>query len=143
MASRKCSRRDFSHLSLAALGGLTLGTGSRPDQDSKAGATVDPALLLKDQPNVCRGLNTCKGRGKGEHKCAGECSCATAPSITCNGNNDCKGNGGCGGYPGQNTCKQRGHCNVPLTEKTWTIARAQFEHLMKDAGKKFGNAPKK
>lgn len=143
MHPRDLSRRDFSQLSLAAIGGLCAGAGASAAQDSKNGPTVDAMLLLKDQPNVCRGLNTCKERGKGKHDCAGQCSCATAKHITCNGNNDCKGTGGCGGYPGQNTCKKRGHCNVPLTEKTWAIARAQFEHLMKDTAKKFGNAPKK
>jgi hypothetical protein len=114
-----------------------------PGQDSKPTILVDPALLLKDGPNVCRGLNTCKGKGKPDHECAGQSTCATAPAITCTGNNDCKGKGGCGGYPGQNTCKGRGHCDVPLTEKTWEIARKQFEQIMKDAGRKFGEAPKK
>src|SRR5262245_43359328 len=99
MKSTKFSRRDFSQLSMAAIGGLYAGAGGL-SQDTKAGAVhVDPSLLLRDQPNVCRGLNTCKSRGKGKHDCAGQGSCATAPSITCNGNNDCKGNGGCGGYP--------------------------------------------
>ena len=142
---RRVSRRIFSqNLTLAALGGLA--AGSLAGQDSSKPAlkcNIDPTLLVDTEPHVCRGLNTCKTRGKEGHKCAGECTCATAPAITCHGNNACKGLGGCGGYPGQNTCKKRGHCNVPLNDKTWPIARTQFEHLMKDMGKKFGNAPKK
>ena len=56
--------------------------------------------------------------------------------------NDCKGQGGCGGYPGQNTCKSKGHCATPLKKETWAIARKQFEQLMEETGKKVGPAPK-
>lgn len=142
--SGRVSRRDFSRLGLAAVAGLCAGSGAAFGQESQPVLLVDPSLLLKDKdPNVCRGLNTCKTRGKPGHDCAGQSTCATAPSIKCSGNNTCKGLGGCGGYPGQNTCKGKGHCDVPLTEKTWEIARKQFEQLMKDAGRKFGPAPKK
>jgi hypothetical protein len=141
MRAKAYSRRDFSGLSVAAVAGLLTGSRAGRGQDSKRTVLVDPSLLLKDGPNVCRGLNTCKERGKPGHECAGRSTCATAPPITCNGNNDCKGKGGCGGYPGQNTCKGKGHCDVPLTAKTWEIARRQFEQMMKDQGWAFGAAP--
>ncbi len=113
-------------------------------QDAKAGDVfpVDPAQLLED-PNVCRGLNSCGGKGKGDHACAGQASCTTVEAHSCHGMNDCKGRGGCGGYPGQNACKEQGHCAVPLSKDSWALARKQFEHLMKDMGKEFGKAPKK
>lgn len=136
------SRRDFSKLSAAAFTGLLAGTTAAMAQDTEPMVFVDASLLLKD-PNVCRGLNTCDGKGKGSHSCAGQGACATVDAHSCAGENDCKGQGGCGGYPGQNTCSSKGHCAVPLSEKTWAIARKQFEHLMKDAGKKVGAAPPK
>jgi hypothetical protein len=100
---------------------------------------VDASLLLQD-PNVCRGLNTCQGKGKGSHSCAGQSACSSVAQHSCNGTNECKGQGGCGGYPGQNACKEQGHCAVPLSKETWLIARKQFEHLMKDTGQTFGAA---
>ncbi len=146
MPQKDVSRRDFSRLTMAAVGGVFVGTSAMlaqdEDKDKKPQIYVDPSFLLKD-PNVCRGLNTCKGKGKGDHACAGQGACATVDSHTCAGENDCKGRGGCGGYPGQNTCKEKGHCAVPLSDKTWDIARKQFEHLMKDIDKKVGKAPRK
>ena len=144
MRSEQLQRREFHRFSAAAFGGVLAGAlggrdASAAEEDPKI--LVDPSLLLKD-PNVCRGLNTCQGKGKGEHSCAGQSACATAAAHSCNGMNECKGLGGCGGYPGQNTCKGHGHCAVPLCEKTWPIARKQFEHLMTDAKQKFGDAPK-
>lgn len=137
------SRRDFSKLVTAAAGGILLGSSRAFGQEGSdgkksAGVPVDPALLLED-PNVCRGLNTCAGKGKGDHACAGQSACATVEAHSCAGTNACKGRGGCGGYPGQNTCKETGHCAVPLSKETWGIARKQFEHLMKDMGKEFGS----
>src|SRR5688572_16995705 len=74
MGSSQFSRRDFSQLTMAAIGGLCMGAGTPGPQDTKQDSkeakvaiSVDPALLLKDEPNVCRGLNTCKTRGKGKH----------------------------------------------------------------------------
>jgi len=131
---------------MAAFGGLTAGTATSAFGQEQAGdkpeIKVDPALLLSE-PHVCRGLNTCQGKGKGDHACAGQGACAAVEAHSCAGENACKGQGGCGGYPGQNTCKTAGHCAVPLQEKTWTLARKQFEQLMKDAGKKVGGAPSK
>ena len=49
--------------------------------------------------------------------------------------NDCKGHGGCGEHPGENACKGKGACEVPLSDKTWPKARKQFEALMTKAGK--------
>lgn len=140
------NRRRFQKLTLAAFGGLVAGASSSARAEEKDAAkpkvNVDAALLLQE-PNVCRGLNTCEGKGKGDHDCAGKGACTTLTAHSCDGKNDCKGKGGCGGYPGQNTCQGKGHCAIPLRDDTWTIARKQFEHLMKDAGKKVGEAPPK
>jgi len=144
MQTSDVSRRHFHKLTMAAFGGLSAGAASsafgQEKEDSKV--KVDPALLLSE-PHVCRGLNTCKGHGKGDHACAGQGACTSVSAHSCAGQNDCKGKGGCGGYPGQNTCKGHGHCAVPLSDKTWALARKQFEQLMKDAGKKVGDAPSK
>ncbi|MBI4556737.1 MAG: hypothetical protein HY706_04075 [Candidatus Hydrogenedentes bacterium] len=143
MTPKNVTRRDFSKLAAAALCGTLVGATALA-QEKKLDTSkiqVEPSLLLED-PNVCRGINTCQGKGKGDHACAGQSACATAKDHSCSGHNDCKGQGGCGGYPGQNTCKEKGHCAVPLSKDTWPIARKQFEHLMKDMGQKFGSAPK-
>lgn len=145
MQNSPVTRRHFNKLTMAAFGGLAAGAGSSAFAQAKEEEPklkVDPAQLLKE-PNVCRGLNTCQGKGKGDHACAGQGACAAVAAHACAGENQCKGQGGCGGYPGQNTCKTEGHCAVPLEEKTWELARKQFEQLMKDAGKKVGPAPKK
>jgi hypothetical protein len=136
------SRRDFSRLGAAVFTGMLAGSTAGIAQEGEMKVFVDPSLLLND-PNVCRGLNTCQGKGKGDHACAGQGACATVEAHSCHGENACKGQGGCGGYPGQNTCQAKGHCAVPLSAKTWELARKQFEHLMKDAGKKVGAAAKK
>ena len=144
MDEKNVSRRNFSRLSLAAAAGMVAASGVAMAQKEKkkdgAAYPVDPALLLQD-PNVCRGLNTCKGKGKGDHNCAGLGACATAEAHACNGHNVCKGQGGCGGYPGQNNCKEHGHCAVPLSKESWALARKQYEHLMTDLGQKFSPAP--
>jgi hypothetical protein len=149
MQEKHVSRRDFSRLALAAAGGIAAGSvaafaqegsATRDSKEKKDEFPVDAKLLLED-PNVCRGLNTCQGKGKGDHACAGQGACATVEAHACHGTNDCKGQGGCGGYPGQNTCSEKGHCAVPLGEKAWATARKQFEHLMKDLDKLFGPAP--
>jgi len=163
MAESNVNRRGFAKLTMAAFGGFVTGAGCTQSQnqdgqaqadDAKKGGdakkdggdqpkiSVDPALLLAE-PHVCRGVNTCKGKGKGDHQCAGQGACASVEAHSCAGQNDCKGKGGCGGYPGQNTCNAKGHCAVPLGEGTWALARKQFEQLMKDAGKKVGEAPAK
>jgi len=147
MEDKNVSRRNFSKLTLAAAGGVIAGSqaawgqeGSDKKKENEKGEKqfpVEAGLLLSD-PNVCRGLNSCQGKGKGEHACAGQSACATVEAHSCHGTNDCRGQGGCGGYPGQNTCKEQGHCAVPLSDKAWGLARKQFEHLMKDMDKKFG-----
>ncbi len=141
ITSASLSRRDFSRLTMAAFGGVLLGTtlvGRGADKKDDH----DPALLLQDK-HVCRGLNTCKTKGKGAgNSCAGMGNCATAEKHSCKGDNSCKGQGGCGEYPGQNSCKGLGSCEVPLKEKTWKTARKAFEAQMKKAGKTFGDAPK-
>ncbi|MBI1349419.1 hypothetical protein GC163_24395 [bacterium] len=158
MEHKDVSRRDFTRLAAAAVGGMMAVGGIAAASEKKgakaAGSTkaaapaagegpvinVDPGLLLQDK-NVCRGLNACKTEGKGEHVCAGQGSCATAVAHSCNTMNECKGQGGCGGYPGQNTCSGKGHCAVPLKQSTWDLARKQFEQLMKDNDKMVGAAP--
>jgi hypothetical protein len=57
--------------------------------------------------------------------------------------NDCAGEGGCGEHPGENECKGRGECAVPLSDKPWAKARKNFEAAMTKAGKKFGDAPRR
>ena len=132
------SRRDFSRLTMAAFGGVLLGSTLA---GQAAETKNDPANMLGDK-HVCRGLNTCKGKGKGEkNSCAGMGDCATAEAHSCHGENACKGQGGCGGHPGENSCKGQGSCEVPLTEKNWKKARVAFEKEMKKKGKTFGKAP--
>jgi hypothetical protein len=54
---------------------------------------------------------------------------------------DC-GGAVCGENPGENDCKGKGGCAVPLDpKKTWPKARKRFEELMTRASKKFGDAP--
>lgn len=133
------SRREFGKLTMAAFGGVLLGTtlavqGAESEKH-------DPALLMQDK-HTCRGLNTCKGKGKGgDNSCAGTGNCATAEAHSCKGDNACKGQGGCGEHPGENSCKGQGGCDVPLKEKTWKKARKAFEAQMKKAGKTVGEAP--
>ena len=137
------NRRDFTRLAAAALGGMMAGAKLAAAEDKPKKKDVDKPLLLQE-PHVCRGLNTCKGKGKGgKNDCAGMGQCATAKAHTCGGDNDCAGLGGCGEHPGENACKGKGDCHVPLMGKAWDKARKNFEAAMKKAGKKFGDAPKK
>jgi hypothetical protein len=155
------TRRDFTRLSMAALGGMVAGTlagcqaakttgggkgkgeekgeekgkekGEEKDKDGQAKTEPDTAYLVQE-PHVCRGLNTCKGKGKGgKNACAGQGACATAKADhSCAGMNECKGQGGCGTTPGQNACKGQGKCSVPLkNEAVWKKARAAFEKAYK------------
>src|SRR6266849_4750467 len=50
----------------------------------------------------------------------------------------CRGLGGCGEKPGQNACKGKSECAVPLDDKAWKKARTRYEEVMKKEGKKFG-----
>jgi len=148
MNESKFSRRDFSMLSAAALGGLLVGCETTP-----AGTTADASSELLKEPHVCRGLNTCKGNGscktadnacKGKNACAGRGACATAEKHDCAGHNTCHGQGGCGAHPGENSCKGKGKCAVPLSDKAWKNARANFEKAYEAKhGKKPGPAPAK
>jgi len=135
MENKSMSRRNFAALSAVAAGGLIAAGVPAFAQGEKSKVYVDPNLLLSSDKNVCKQLNACKGHGKGDHDCAGKGACATAVEHACNGHNDCKGQGGCGGYPGQNTCKEKGHCAVPLSEDSWKLAKKQFDHLQADAKK--------
>jgi hypothetical protein len=140
------NRRDFSKWAAAAVGGLLAGLGA-----SRAVAADEPKMkdpkkpLLLQEPHICRGLNpTCKSEYKGKkNDCAGQAFGPTIKDHKCKGMNDCAGEGGCGEHPGENTCKGKGECAVPLSDKAWEKARKNFEAAMKKAEKKFGDAPKK
>lgn len=136
------SRREFQKLSLAALSGALVGTGlTNQARADKKDPKKDPFL---EEPHICRGLNTCKNLGQDKkNACAGQGVCATAKAHDCSAENDCRGQGGCGEKPGQNACKSKGECAVPLKDASWKKARARFEEVMKKAGKKVGPAPKK
>jgi hypothetical protein len=130
------TRRDFHKLSIAAFAGVT--GGSLVVREVMA---AGHSLLLKE-PHVCCGLNTCKSHGAGgDNDCAGMGNCATAEKHGCDGQNKCKGQGGCGEKPGENGCNGQGKCAVPLSQKAWKNARANFEAAMNEAGRKFGAAP--
>jgi len=138
MSESNLSRRQFSQLAAAAMGGLMLGTTAVQAQDKK-----DEGSLLLKEPHVCRGLNACKGTDPSKkNSCAGVGNCATAKAHDCKGMNECKGQSGCGEKPGENACKGKGECAVPLSEKAWKTARKNYETAMTKAGKKFGDAPK-
>jgi hypothetical protein len=166
-----CTRRDFHCLALTAFGGLLAGISrqaaaqgnKKAAGDKKAAADQSAEPVTAQRPkkkkpvmreiHVCRGLNGCKGHGRpidfdgngtlDLNECAGQGACATAKYITCNGHNDCKRQGGCGELPGENECRGRGRCNVPLRDDIWKIARARFEARMKKAKVKFGPPPPK
>ncbi len=148
MEPNELSRRQFAALAAAAVGGLLTGATEALAQDKKDAKTKDPKKdgfpWLQD-PHICRGLNpTCKGEVKGKkNECAGQAHYPTVKEHKCKGMNDCAGEGGCGEKPGENTCKGMGECAVPLSDKTWAIARKNFEAAMKKANKKFGDAPAK
>ena len=160
-------RRDFYKLSLAAFSGMVAVSAAAdateaadeapagtapPSTQGQPGAArkmkpKDGSNPLLHEPHVCRGLNTCKGKGKdGQNACAGTGSCHTAPQNACGGHNECRGLGACdrppqAGYPGENTCKGQGGCEVPMLPnkpEMWKKARARFEWLMADMGKKVG-----
>jgi hypothetical protein len=135
------SRRDFTKLTLAALGGVCAGSYTALQAADSKPTSKNP--LLGDK-HVCRGLNTCKGKGSDKkNACAGTGQCAVAAKHTCGGGNECKGQGGCGEHPGENSCKGQGDCHVPLSKAAWKKARKRFEELMTAEGKKFGKAPEK
>ncbi len=141
--SNDLSRREFAKLTTAAFGGIVAGVATSRISTAAEGRTLAESPLLSDK-NVCRGLNhTCGGHKGGKNKCSGMGSCATANEHKCRGSNDCKGQGGCGEKPGENSCKGQGACGVPLSDKAWKKARANFEKAMKAAGRKFGPAPAK
>ncbi len=144
MKQSPLNRRDFSKLTMAAFGGMVAGATAGATRAFSAQEAADEKKEVKKEIHVCRGLNTCKGNGiKGKNECAGQGTCATAKAHTCHTFNDCKTQGGCGEKPGENDCKGKGSCGVPLSDKTWKIARTRFEAWMTKAKKKFGAAPKK
>lgn len=141
------SRRQFTKLTAAAVGGLLAGVNSTLAEDKKP-TKKDPKKegfpWLQD-PHICRGLNHhCKEEVKGKkNECAGQAMYPTVKEHKCKGMNDCAGEGGCGEKPGENKCKGMGECAVPLSDKASGIARKSFEAAMKKADKKFGDAPAK
>lgn len=164
MSNRDLNRRDFTRLTMAAMGGVVAGTaigcGSKTEEKSgktEAGKTEktaktaktpgggDDALAAFGDTHVCRGLNACKGKGKcaGEkNACAGTGNCATAEAHECGGQNKCKNQGGCDGKAAANECAGKGGCHVPLKPDAWKAVRAKFEAAFEKAnGKKPGAAP--
>jgi hypothetical protein len=134
------SRRDFAKLTLAALAGLSAGTGT-PEAQAYDPNRRNENPLFSD-PHVCRGLNTCRGKGADRrNKCAGTGVCATARAHPCKMHNDCRGQGGCGDKPGENECRALGACDVPLKPRIWNLARRRFEELMKQRKRWFGVPP--
>jgi len=165
MKKTDLSRRDFTRLSMAALGGVAAGSllgcgdGGTPTTDpgtppantetppaaggAEAGAEGDVTLLM-EEPNVCRGLNMCMNKGASkENACAGQGTCASVEAHACAGANKCKGQGGCAADAGRNACEGKGSCEVPLMDKAWTSTREAFEKAMKAAEKEVGPAPPK
>lgn len=139
------SRRHFTKLSAAALGGMLAGTQlvhaeEKKDEKKKEAKPADK--------HFCRGLNTCKGKGgcgatASKNACLGQGECATISKHACKGHNDCKAQGGCGEIPGQNACKGKGDCAVPLNDAAWGRARGRFIRAMKEQKKKVGTPPPK
>src|ERR1700704_4150827 len=128
MEKPELNRRAFQRLTAAAFGGLvagaSLGAGALA-ADSPPGKDKDKNPML-GEPHVCRGLNVCKGLDtKKDNVCAGQGACATAKAHGCHADNECRGQGGCGAMPGENSCKAKGECAVPLSAATWKKARAR------------------
>src|SRR5260370_21453980 len=141
MNPSELNRRNFHKLAGAALGGLmagAAGVGFVAAAEEEEAKPKDPKKpLLLQEPHICRGLNVCKGHSVDKkNDCAGMGACGTVKDHKCKGMNDCAGLGGCGEHPGENTCKGMGECAVPLSDKAWTKARANFEAAMKKADKK-------
>lgn len=137
MNSKEINRRDFSALSLAAMGGLLSGVLSGCGGPGTGTAAAG-------EKHLCRGLNECKGQGSGgKNECAGQGECATASHHSCGGKNECKGLGGCGEDAGANACKGKGGCHVPLMDDAWTTVRKRLEDKLAKSGKKAGQAPAK
>lgn len=138
------SRRHFTKLSAAALGGMLAGAQLTHAEDKKEEKKTDKP----GDKHICRGLNQCKGKGgcgatSGKNACIGQGECATIAKHACKGHNDCKNQGGCGTAPGTNACKGKGDCAIPLNDNAWHRARGRFIKSMKEAGKKVGNPPPK
>ncbi|QJX00811.1 hypothetical protein [Frigoriglobus tundricola] len=147
MDTNGMSRRRFTQLTAAAVGGLLAGANATLADDKKP-EHKDPkkdGFPWLQEPHICRGLNpSCKGEvGGKKNDCAGQSMCGTVKAHKCKGMNECAGEGGCGEHPGENKCKGMGECAVPLADKPWAIARKNFEAAMKKADKKFGDAPDK
>ena len=163
MKKSQFTRRNFSQLSAAALGGMMAGItigcqsssegdpqegeqeGDGPGNNESADRSDDAAEDVDDHNetahtdiHVCRGLNACMSDTNG---CTGTSQCATVTAHACAGQNECKGQGGCGETPGSNECKGQGHCAVPLQGEMWQKAREAYEEKMKAQEKVFGPAP--
>ena len=153
MHETEVSRRDFSRLSLAALGGALAGSlagctkveGPQPAATSPKSATEETVVAsATPEVHLCRGLNSCKNQGAGkDNACAGQGTCATAAHHDCGSMNECKGLGGCGADAGENACKGKGGCHVPLMEHAWEKGREKLEKKMTAEGKTLGAAPAK
>jgi hypothetical protein len=154
MTTPEIKRRDFSKLTLAALGGLVSGTAigcsKANETDTGAAGSGEPQVPAHDAgdgetpqlaEHACRGLNECK---TADNDCRGQGACATKSwHHSCAGNNECKGQGGCGETALKNECKGQGDCAVPLMEHVWEPAREEMEAKWKAADLAFGAAPPK
>jgi hypothetical protein len=145
MGPNELNRRDFTKLTAAVVGGLIAGVNTAQAEDAKHKDPKKEGFPWLQDPHICRGLNhKCTEEVKGKkNDCAGQAFYPTIKDHKCKGMNDCAGEGGCGEHPGENKCKGMGDCAVPLSDKTWEIARKKFEAAMTKAGKKFGKAPAK
>jgi hypothetical protein len=161
MKPSELNRRDFSKLTVAALGGMmagsAIGCGGGEDNVETAPATGGGAgggettgtettetetTVAAAEKHVCRGLNACKGLDKDHsNACAGQGACATAEHHVCATENACKGQGGCGETAGKNECRGQGGCSVPLHGGIWETVREQFTTAMKGLDKTVGEAP--
>ncbi len=134
------NRRDFTKLTVAAMGGMVAGSlvgcGNGKSESEQPGGP-HPALAAFGDVHVCKGLNSCEGKGKGgKNKCAGQSECATTPNAphACGGKNACKNQGGCGDTVASNPTKDKTGCAVPLSKDSWENAYKKFEAAMKEAG---------
>lgn len=138
MTRRDIDRREFHHLTAAALAGLTAGATLGCSNDPKQVGTN----AVDGEKHLCRGLNQCKGQGaSGKNDCRGQGDCATVAHHGCAGDNTCKNLGGCGETAGANECAGKGGCHVPLMEGAWETVRNRLEGQWATAKQEFGDPP--
>ena len=145
MDGSQMNRRDFQRLTAAALGGVIGGSMHAPPRrcgrrHGEVAAGRTPRLSRAEH---LQGEKRLRRDQRQERHVPAKAAAPRPRSTTAKARIPAKGQGGCGEHPGENTCKAKGSCEVPLKDKAWDKARANFEAAMKKAGKKFGPAPKK